>query len=276
MKFCPVLLCSERRPWGIAKACAVMAHCHNCGEEMQGGMKFCPHCGQDQAVVIPQEQRIPTEDVEGVLPPPSSLNQQQGTPQQGSGMSRTWKVGLLGCGGIGLLLLALIVVAIVSGAPDNTAKSGSGQDEGEGEKKSAPKSKGGSDSVTVAVGETAELDDRTLTVAEVESNYAANSRFSRVESGNQNLRVWVTLTNTSNRSISYNPFDFQVQDSNGVQTRISPMPETPNELRSGELAPEGRVEGNLVFEVPENDNNLSLIYTTNAFSGETITVRPLQ
>ncbi len=51
---------------------ALKAHCHDCGEEIQRGMKFCPHCGQDQAVVVPEDQRIPTEEVQGVPPPLSS------------------------------------------------------------------------------------------------------------------------------------------------------------------------------------------------------------
>jgi Domain of unknown function (DUF4352)/zinc-ribbon domain len=260
-----------------------MAHCHNCGEEIQGGMKFCPHCGQDQSVVIPQDQRIPTEDVEGV-PPPPSFPDQQGTPQQRRGMSRAWRVVLVAGGGLGLLLLALIVVAIVSGAPNNTAtntaESGGGQEEAEEEKESPSKGKkakkGTSDSLTVAVGEAAELEDRTLTVAEVERGYTPQNRFSKTESGNEFMRVLVRLTNTSNRPIDYSRIHFEVQDSDGVQKRASSVPDLPRELDSGDLAPDGTVEGNLVFEVPRNDNNLALIYTTNMFSGETITVRPLQ
>jgi hypothetical protein len=261
-----------------------MAHCHNCGEEIQGGMKFCPHCGQDQSVVIPQDQRIPTEDVEGV-PPPPSFPDQQGTPQQRRGMSRAWRVVLVAGGGLGLLLLALIVVAIVSGAPNNTAtntaESGGGQEEEAEEEKESPSKgkkakKGTSDSLTVAVGEAAELEDRTLTVAEVERGYTPQNRFSKTESGNEFMRVLVRLTNTSNRPIDYSRIHFEVQDSDGVQKRASSVPDLPRELDSGDLAPDGTVEGNLVFEVPRNDNNLALIYTTNMFSGETITVRPLQ
>lgn len=269
-----------------------MAHCHNCGEEIQGGMKFCPHCGQDQAVVVPQDQRISPEDVptqeeasRGADIPPPLFNTGQGGgggPQPGSpgplgSIPRKVRIaGLLGCGGVGLLLLALIVVGIVSSASNNTAQSGGKQESGENKNKSGSKSKSGSGSTTVAVGEPAELDDQTFTVTEVERNYAPSNRFSKAESGNEYLRVLVTLTNTSNRSIDYNPYNFEVQDSNGVQKNQAIVPEVPNNLESGSLAPEGRVEGNMIFEVPRNDNNLALIYTTNMFSGETVTVEPLQ
>jgi len=255
-----------------------MAHCHNCGGELQRGMKFCPHCGQDQAVVVPQDERIPTEDVP-VPPPPSGplFEPQQGGSRQGSGMSRKWWIGLLGFGGLGLLLLlAVLVVAIVSGSSDETAQSGGGEEKSKDKKSTSNNKKGGSGSATVAVGEPAELDDQTFTVIEVERNYAPSNRFSKAESGNEYLRVLVMLTNTSNRNLDYNPFNFEVQDSNGVQKNTTFMSEVPNNLESGSLAPEGRVEGNLVFEVPRNDNNLKLIYTLNMFSGETVTVEPLQ
>ena len=276
-----------------------MRHCHNCGEEIQGGMKFCPHCGQDQTVVVPQDQRIPPEDVptpedasQGAsTPPPSLYNTRQGEggvpPQGGSeplsgipklgGIPKKWQIaGVLGCGGVGLLLLALVVVGIVSSASNNTAQSGGGQEDGEDEKKSTSKSNSGSDSLTVAVGEPAELDDHTLTVTEVERNYTPNNRFSKAESGNEYLRVFITITNTSKQTIDYNPFNFEVQDSNGVQKNQSFVPEVPYNLESGNLAPKGKVEGNMIFEVPRNDNNLKLIYKSNMFSGETVTVEPLQ
>jgi hypothetical protein len=228
-------------------------HCHNCGEAIQGGMKFCPHCGQDQSVVVPQDQRISPENVpppedasQGASTPPPLLNTGRGaggTPPQGglgplSSIPKKWRIaGLLGCGGVGLLLLALLVVGIVSSASNNTAQSGGGQENGDDEKKSESKSKSGSDSPTVAVGEPAELDDHTLTVTEVERNYTPNNRYSKAERGNEYLRVFITITNTSRQDINYNPFNFEVQDSNGVQKNQSFISEVPYNLESGSLAP---------------------------------------
>jgi hypothetical protein len=50
---------------------------------------------------------------------------------------------------------------------------------------------------------------------------------------------------------------------------------TSTHASDGSLAPGGTVEGNVTFEVPEGDSGLSLLYKTNAFSGQTITVKPL-
>src|SRR5215208_4564989 len=151
--------------WRIARDYAVMPNCPNCGREIQGGMRFCPNCGQDQSVVVPQDQRIPTEDVP-VPPPPTD------SPRGGG--RRKWVIGLLGCGGlVALLLVALLVVAVVSGPTNQTAQSGGGgQDNGESEeKKPADKKKSGPENAEVAVGETAELRDRTLLINEVQHGY---------------------------------------------------------------------------------------------------------
>ncbi len=190
---------------------------------------------------------------------------------------------IVGGGALGLLLLALIVVAAVSGAPSNTAQSSGGSggqaENGGDAKESGSARKGGADRADqqqISVGATAELEDHTLSVEEVERNYSPRDQFGRAKSGNEFMRVWATIENTSNRPVSFNPFYFEVQDSNGIQQGPALMAEVPYGFESGNLAPKGKVEGNLVFEVPKNDNNLKLIYESNMFNGETVTVEPLR
>jgi hypothetical protein len=79
------------------------------------------------------------------------------------------------------------------------------------------------------------------------------------------IRVYITLRNTGNLSINYNPLDFKVQDSNGVQKNYENISEMPYRLDYGSLASDGKVEGNLAFEVPQGDNNLQLVYEANPF-----------
>src|SRR5215212_5581267 len=161
-----------------------MPNCPNCGRDVESGMRFCPNCGQDQSVVVPQDQRISTEDVPVPPPPPDSPH---------GGGRRKWMIGLLGCGGlVALLLVALLVVAVVSGPTNQTAQSsGVGQENSEEEKKT-PKTNTNPKAVEVGVGETAELRDRTLVVNEVERNYFPPTRFTRVEPGNELVRVYIT------------------------------------------------------------------------------------
>jgi len=257
---------------GGVRGYAGMPNCPSCGRDVQGGMRFCPNCGQDQSVVVPQDQRIPTEDVPVPPPPPDSPR---------GGARRKWVIGLLGCGGlVGILLVALLVVAIVSGPTNQTAQSGGGeQEDGEeekepAEKKPAEKKKSGAENAEVAVGETAELRDRTLVVNEVQKGYPP-PRQTRIEPGNERLRVYVTLHNTSNQEFSYNPLNFKVQDSNGVQERHKLTMDLPYRIEPGSLAPEGTMEGNLVFEVPQGDSNLQLIYEASPIQRQTIIVGPL-
>jgi hypothetical protein len=256
----------------VARDYAVMPNCVNCGGEIQGGMRFCPNCGQDQSVVVPQEQRIPTEDVP-VPPPPTD------SPRWGG--RRRWVIGLLGCGGlVALLLVALLVVAVVSGPPSQTAQSGGGGQDNDGseekeEKKPAKKKMSGPENVEVAVGETAELSDRTLIVNEVQHGYPPQ-RYQRLEPGTELLRVYVTLKNTSNQAFNYNLNNFQVQDSNGVQKNPTTVTDLPYRVEYGDLAAGGTMEGNIVYEVPEGDRNLKLVYEANPFQRQTITVGPLQ
>jgi hypothetical protein len=98
------------------------------------------------------------------------------------------------------LILTLLVVAIVSGPP---TKGGGGQESAEGERKTSSKNKSGFDNVEVAVGEPAELDDRILTVAEVERPYRPGDRFRKADRGKEFLRVWVHFRNTGSQSVSY-------------------------------------------------------------------------
>src|SRR5829696_6933431 len=136
------------------------------------------------------------------------------------------------------------------GTTNQTAQS-EGEEEQESEKKPAPNmKKSGPENVTAAVGESAQLADRTLVVNEVEG-YAPPNQFQRPQPGNEYLRVYVTLRNTGNQPFPYNPLDFKVQDSNGVQKTPETISEMPYRLEYGSLAADGTVEGNLVFEVPQ-------------------------
>ncbi len=124
------------------------------------------------------------------------------------------------------------------------------------------------------MGESAELRDRTLIVNEVERNFTPLGRISRLEPGNEFVRVSLTLTNTGDKSINYNINDFKVQDSNGVQSsHYSPAEsDLPYRISYGGLAPDGELFGNIVFQVPQGDSRLKLIYETDIVSKRTVTV----
>jgi hypothetical protein len=86
-----------------------MPTCPNCRHEMQGRMKFCPECGQDQSIVVRQDRRIHTERVP-VPPPPSDSPREGGSKGKDQGVRRK---GLLGCAVVlGLVLLYPLVLLV--------------------------------------------------------------------------------------------------------------------------------------------------------------------
>jgi len=175
-------------------------------------------------------------------------------------------------------------LSLPSTPPSTTAQSSGGgeqEDNDADETKTASNNKGGADDIKVAVGETAELDDRTLTVLEMERNYDPSGEF-EPKPGNEFLRMWITLTHTSNQPIRYASSSFSVMrpTDNGLFEEVSQGAVGLNDkegdisFRHSELAPDSKVEGNIIYEVPQNDNNLVLRHA--GLSGQVITVGPLE
>jgi Domain of unknown function (DUF4352) len=171
----------------------------------------------------------------------------------------TWRRLLIGCGGLlalGVVLFVVLVIGIAIGRGGDTEQT----ERLEAEKNPTPKKKASSQSIEVAVGERAELADRTLIVHEVDRNYTPPTRVSGLQPDEEPLRVYITMANTSNQSFDYNPNNFKVQDSSGVQKTPQSPTQLPARIEHGSLAPGGTLEGNMVFYVPQGDTGLSLVY----------------
>lgn len=78
-----------------------MAYCRNCGHDMGFGANFCPECGQDQNVSVPQGQRIETEQI----PVPPLPNTAANTKPSGPGRS---------VGGFFKRALQIVVIAVLA------------------------------------------------------------------------------------------------------------------------------------------------------------------
>jgi hypothetical protein len=129
---------------------------------------------------------------------------------------------LIGCGGLVALVVVVLVVvlvlAVVNGDSNKTGSSGSSSSSSQ-PSSSSSSGKSGTDvsKQEFAVGDIANMTDRTFTVNDEERNYTDPNGFTRPSSGNELVRTNVTITNTSNNQISFNPNDFKLQDANGVQ-----------------------------------------------------------
>ena len=123
-----------------------------------------------------------------------------------------------------------------------------------------------------AKGETVSFDSRELTVTDVKRDYQTGNEYLQPESGNEFVIVTVTLKNNSDSDMSYNTFDFKLQDSNGVQKDEDFSVLSEGKLNSGSLAPGGTVTGKLGYQVTKDDAGLKLIYNGSLF-GKTITIK---
>jgi len=167
----------------------------------------------------------------------------------------SWRALLIGCGGLaalGVVLFIVLVIGIAMGGGGDTDRT----ERLEAETKPTPKEKVASQNFEAAVGEYAELEDRTLVVNDVQRNFAVGQPNLR----NELVRVFITLTNTSNQPFDYNPNNFKVQGSSGVQRIPHSVPDLPYPVRHGSLAPGATLEGNMVFEVPQGDRGIRMVY----------------
>lgn len=97
--------------------------------------------------------------------------------------------------------------------------------------------------------------------------FTQGTEYTTPKAGTQFILVNVTLKNTGNKSVSYNPYDFKLDD-NGNQTDMNSYagsdeqgnPVVSDDLHSGTLQPNATVSGTLVGEGnPENDIKLASV-----------------
>lgn len=121
---------------------------------------------------------------------------------------------------------------------------------------------------TFKVGETVDVDGVHFKVNKVDFNQG--STYSKPKDGNQYVLVNVTITNTSDKTTSYNPFDFKLDD-NGNQTDLTETivnddgsNPVSDSLTTGSLSKGGSVTGTMVGQAKTGDK-YKLVYTGNMF-----------
>ena len=121
------------------------------------------------------------------------------------------------------------------------------------------------------VGESVDLDGTVITVTQFKKSNGSD--FDKPKSGMEYVIVTVKINNNSNDKVSYNPFYFKMQNSKGQITDMGlTIVDQDTSLQSGDLAPNGEVEGTVTFEEPINDPELTLLYQPNIF-GEDVAIK---
>lgn len=107
-----------------------------------------------------------------------------------------------------------------------------------------------------------------------ERNWNSGNQFITPQTGNEFLKVQVTIENNSSSEAMYNTFDWKLQDSKGVIKDVATVAYgVDGALNSGQLAPKGKVAGFLVFEVPAGDTGMTLRYSPSFWSERKVEVK---
>lgn len=214
-----------------------MTNCKACGKEIARGVNKCPNCGKDQRNFLMKHKII------------------------------TGIVALIILGNIGSAMNGSKNGAITT--VDNS------------------KSTSTTDTVTVtkstktsnpvvkdfyAINEDVKLNDAIIKVTKIEKS--DGSDFDKPKNGMEFVIVTVSIRNSGTGEITYNPFDFKMQNSKGQITDEGfTTINTDTQLNNGSLASGGNISGSIAFEQPKGDNGLILKYKGNMFSNKEIKIK---
>lgn len=165
-----------------------------------------------------------------------------------------------------IILAVVVVIGIIGvvaggGSDEATSKTSSSKKEDSAAKEETEEQKEFSQDETVT------FKDVDFTVTNVEKT--SGSEFDTAKEGYEYVIVFVKIENKSDEKISYNPFDWKMENSNGQEEETTfTTVDTDTALNSGDLNAGGVVEGSLAFEQPQGDTGLKLNYYYNALFDE--------
>ena len=115
--------------------------------------------------------------------------------------------------------------------------------------------------------ETVTFKNIDFTVTNVEKT--TGSEYDTAKEGYEYVIVSIKIENKSEEKISYNPYDWKMENSNGQEEDITfTTIDSDTALSSGNLNAGGIVEGTLAFEQPQGDGGLKLNYYNNSVFDE--------
>lgn len=162
--------------------------------------------------------------------------------------------------GLGILFVVIMVVSALSGGSKPT-KTGNN---------TPVTSNQETQQTEFVVGDVVKLGERELVVNSAKRTTSLG-QFQQAKSGKEFVVVNVTIRNNGKDEVSYNPFDFKLQDSNGAQESQT-FGVLDDALNSGTLASGGKVTGSIPFEAPKGDKGLNLLFQPSFWSKDRIIV----
>jgi hypothetical protein len=115
--------------------------------------------------------------------------------------------------------------------------------------------------------------EKEIKITSVNRDFVTDSEYITPDAGKEFVKVNVEIRNTSSGQISYNAFNWQIQDSSGDIQSYSIMAQAADALNSGELASGAIKIGSIIFEVPVDDSDLTILYEDNILSSNSIAIK---
>ncbi len=124
------------------------------------------------------------------------------------------------------------------------------------------------------VGETIAFDGKEVTVKSIDRDWKSDNQFIKANDGKEFVKVNVSIVNKSDSELSFNTFDWKIEDANGAIEGPSATAFTTNDnLNSGTLAINGKKEGSVIFEVAK-DSTIKIHYQPSFWSNKKIVIEP--
>ena len=170
------------------------------------------------------------------------------------------------------IIIGIFLIIIIGGAI--TSKDSDPKKVGESNSSTSSEHSSKKDEKTeFKVGDVVSFEGRELVVESIDRNYKTGNRFIKPKDGKEYVKVNVKIENKSSEKLSYNIFDFKMEDTNGAiesPTFVSTANAADN-LSSGELAKGGKKIGSVVFEVPAN-SKLKMHYQPSFWSNKDVII----
>lgn len=167
------------------------------------------------------------------------------------------------------IIVVIIVISMVSSSSSNknkTATTVGNNNSNVTQEKSTTTNK-----EFYSIGEEAILNSMSVIVTKVEKSNG--SEYNRPKDGMEFVLVSITLKNNGASNLSYNTYDFKMQNSQGQILDTTFYTGEENLLHYGELAPNGTISAKLAYEQPKNDSDLTLIYKNSILSSKELKIK---
>lgn len=172
---------------------------------------------------------------------------------------------LLIAGGI-ILVLVIIGIAVGGSNPSGDAKK-------VGEANSQSTQEETKTQSEFKIRDRIDFERRVLAVNSVQRNYVEQTQYPLTpQAGKEYILVNVTIENNSDSPVSFNEFDFKLEDSKGVRRNTGYVGQVKNQLNYGELAVGGKVTGDIPFEITKGDTGLKLIFNPSFWTNKEVKV----